>query len=92
MSQNEEMTCRELVELVTAYVEGVLPSAERQRFEDHLTDCPYCRTYLDQMRTTIRLLGTLREDTIAPDARDTLLARFRDWKGTTVVDRRSAQS
>jgi anti-sigma factor RsiW len=79
VSVNEEITCRELIELVTAYFDAALPQEERQQFDAHLTDCPYCRIYLDQMRTTIRLLGDLREDTIDPQARDALLARFRDW-------------
>jgi anti-sigma factor RsiW len=75
-----DLSCRELVELVTAYFDGALPQSERARFEAHLDECPYCDTYLRQMRQTIRILGALTEDTISPDARDALLARFQDWK------------
>ena len=51
------LSCRELVELVTAYLEGTLPAGARKRFEAHLAECDGCTTYLEQMRTTIRLSG-----------------------------------
>lgn len=80
-SVNAEMTCRELVELVTAWLDGALPVADRARFDAHLDDCPYCRVYIEQMRQTSRLLGELSEDSVDPVARDALLACFRDWRG-----------
>lgn len=76
----DELTCKELVEVVTDYLEGRLPPAERVRFEEHVAFCSWCRTYLDQMRETVRLTGTLREDNLSPEARDGLLRAFRDWK------------
>lgn len=79
MSGDAEMTCRELVELVTAWLDDALPAGDRARFDAHLIDCPYCRIYLAQMRQTTRLLGRLSEATIDPAARDALLDRFRDW-------------
>jgi anti-sigma factor RsiW len=75
-----DLTCRELVELVTDYLEGGLPPAERARFEAHLADCPGCTTYLEQMRQTIRLLGRLTEADVAPQALEELLRVFRAWK------------
>jgi anti-sigma factor RsiW len=74
------LTCRELVELVTDYFEGALPADERSRFEEHVMSCPPCRTYLQQMRTTIELLGSIPEETVSPEAEPTLTAAFRDWK------------
>jgi anti-sigma factor RsiW len=74
------LSCQELVELVTDYLEERLPPAERERFEGHLALCPGCDTYVEQMRETIRLTGTLTEDAIRPEARATLLAAFRGWK------------
>ena len=76
----DELTCRELVEVVTDYLEGSLPPADRIRFEEHLVMCAPCTIYLDQMRETIRLTGTLREEQVDPAARDALLTAFRDWK------------
>lgn len=75
-----QMSCRELVTLVTEYLEGTLGAHDRRRFERHLSGCDGCTTYLEQMRETIRLAGTLRERDISPRAREELLAAFRDWK------------
>jgi anti-sigma factor RsiW len=74
------MTCQELVELVTDYLEGRLSPADLQRFEEHLELCEYCVTYIEQIRTSVAVLGTLREDTLPDGAADALLAEFRDWK------------
>jgi hypothetical protein len=75
-----ELTCQELVELVTDYLEDALPDYDRLRFEDHLTGCTGCRRYLDQMRITVCTVGRLREADLSPAARDDLLAAFRTWK------------
>ncbi len=75
-----ELTCRELVELVTAYLEGALPAGERLRFELHLADCPYCQTYLEQIRQTMALVGQITESSIDPDVEAALLRQFRAWK------------
>ena len=75
-----DLTCRELVELVTEYLEGELPDDERMRFEDHLAHCTGCRRYLDQMRLAIATVGQLREDDLSPVVRDDLLSVFRTWK------------
>jgi len=74
------LTCQELVELVTDYLEGALPPQERTRFEQHLDACPGCVTYVEQFRETIRLTGALREDDLAPAVRARLLEEFRNWK------------
>lgn len=80
MSQLPEMTCRELVDVITDYLENTLPADDRARFEEHLAACPYCVNYLDQMRITIATLGELREESISPAAREELLEAFRGWK------------
>jgi predicted anti-sigma-YlaC factor YlaD len=80
MTNIPDLTCQELVELVTDYLEGVLPAAQRVRFEEHLTKCTGCRNYLAQMRQTIQLAGRLTEESLAPQARDDLLGVFRSWK------------
>ena len=75
-----EMTCQELVELVTDYFEDALPARDRARFEPHIGGCPHCTTYVEQMRITIRTLGRLPEESVSPRAREDLLDVFRDWK------------
>jgi anti-sigma factor RsiW len=74
------MTCRELVQVITDYLEGSLSRRDRRRFEAHIRGCDGCTTYVEQMRETIRLTGVLGEDDLEPAARDELLAVFRDWK------------
>jgi anti-sigma factor RsiW len=80
LGRYEELTCKELVELVTEYFEGALSVEDRARFDAHLEECPYCVTYIAQMGQTIDALGELTEESIPAEARDRLLAAFRDWK------------
>jgi anti-sigma factor RsiW len=75
-----ELTCRELVELVTDYLEDALSTAERARFEEHLATCAGCQEYVEQLRETIRLTGTLTEDSLSPPMREELLEAFRAWR------------
>lgn len=74
-------TCREVVELITAYLEGDLVTDERRRVEEHLAGCQGCTNYLEQMRATIRLTGMLTEEQIPEEQKAKLLAAFRDWRG-----------
>ena len=76
-----ELTCKELVELVTDYLEGRLPLPERRRFELHLCTCTGCRIYLGQMRALLRACGRLAEEDLPAATRGALLATFREWKG-----------
>lgn len=74
-----EMPCRELVELITDYLEDRLSPDDRARFEAHLAACEACQLYLEQFRQTIRALGRLPEESLSAEARGALLAAFRDW-------------
>jgi anti-sigma factor RsiW len=76
----DELTCKELVELVTEYLEGTLPVADRARFDAHLKNCGGCTAYVQQMRQTIRLVGKLSEETLDPHTKEEMLLVFRQWK------------
>jgi predicted anti-sigma-YlaC factor YlaD len=76
----EEMSCRELVEVITDYLEETMAPVDRARFHAHLAECPYCVNYLDQMRNTIDALGGLTEESISSEARGELLEAFRGWR------------
>jgi anti-sigma factor RsiW len=76
------LTCQELVEIVTDYLENKLSPDEHQRFDAHLAGCSKCTRYVEQMRITIRLTGRLSETNIHPEGRSELLHAFRDWKET----------
>lgn len=72
--------CQEFVELVTTYLEGGLDPADHRRFEEHLSECPNCTRYLEQIRQTIRVTGTLRPADISANAEEELLKAFRGWR------------
>lgn len=74
------MNCMELVGLVTDYLDGSMPDAQRAAFDEHVSACEGCTTYLEQFRITIRSTGMLTEEQMAPEARDVLLAAFREWR------------
>jgi predicted anti-sigma-YlaC factor YlaD len=76
----EELTCKEMVEIVTDYLEEALSPEDRERFDQHLIGCDGCSNYLEQMRETIRLTGMLTEEQIPIAQRERLRQAFRDWK------------
>jgi anti-sigma factor RsiW len=73
------VTCREVLDLLTDYLESALPAPLHARVERHLADCDGCERHLEQLRATIGALGGLAEADVAPDVRDQLLAAFRSW-------------
>jgi anti-sigma factor RsiW len=73
------MTCKELVELVTAYLDEAMDPDTRARFDHHLTLCDGCTNYLEQFRVTIRTVGRIQDDDIEPAFRDRLLEAFRTF-------------
>jgi len=77
----EDLSCQELVELVTDYLEGALSPAQRARFDAHVAECPGCDTYVEQMRTTIALAGASADLESRPEVSG-LLEAFRGWKRT----------
>jgi anti-sigma factor RsiW len=78
-----DLACKELVEIITDYLEGTLPGRDRSRFEAHILTCPPCREYVEEMRTTLRLAGRLTVESISPAARDELLRAFRRMQASS---------
>lgn len=76
------VACVELVELVTDYIEGTLPAAEVRALEHHLASCDACVRYVDQMRKTIRVGGSLTIDDVPAAGVDELMAMFRGYQST----------
>jgi predicted anti-sigma-YlaC factor YlaD len=75
-----EPSCKEIVELVTAYLEHALDPRDQLAFEEHLAGCDGCRDYVDQIRETVRLTGRLREESLPPELREKLVAAFATWR------------
>jgi predicted anti-sigma-YlaC factor YlaD len=82
MPPEAELSCQELVELVTAYFDGALGDEDRARFDEHLAICHDCRVYLDQLGHTMRAVGTLSEETADPVAVERLRRAFRAFRQT----------
>lgn len=80
MRLDRELTCAEVVEVITTYIEGGMASADRERFEEHLALCEGCSAYFEQMRLTIATTGRLRAGDVPPPLEERLLAAFRLWR------------
>jgi len=78
----QTITCKELVELVTDYLEGKLPENTKVVFEEHLKGCRGCTNYLEQIQQTIRLTGFVNEEDLSTQQRDDLVKLFQNWKKT----------
>jgi len=77
---DRHVTCSEVVELVTEYLEGALPADDAALVEQHINFCDGCVWYVDQIRTTIETVGRIEPEEVPPEMRDRLLTAFRDWK------------
>lgn len=76
----QHITCQEVVELITDYLEGALPSDEASLVEQHLNLCEGCVRYVAQIRTTVAAVGRLTPQHVPAETRERLLAAFRHWK------------
>jgi hypothetical protein len=80
MRLDSELTCADIVELVTEYLEQRMTPANTERFEEHLSFCDGCDRYLHQMRATIAATGRLRHEDLPSELRERLLDAFRVWR------------
>ena len=76
----EALSCQELVELVTDYLENNLSTHERELFDAHVAVCPGCATYVEQMRQSIRAVGSLAAEPVSTDTLNDLVGLFRGWR------------
>ena len=81
--RHDPLVCREFVELVTDYIDGVLPDEERRRFEAHLAECDGCEGYLEDTRRLVATMHETPEPPPDPATREALLRAFRDLRGET---------
>jgi anti-sigma factor RsiW len=78
--RRRDMVCQQAIELLTDYLEGSLSGRQRRRLEAHLAGCPNCSGYLEQIRITIRLTGSIEPEALSPDAVDDLSELYRRWR------------
>ena len=88
---DDSLTCQEVVELITDYLENVLFAETRKRLEEHVADCPGCETYIEQIRQTIGMLHQLAAEPAFPAMKQELLQRFRKWKKDTSLKEADSQ-
>ena len=74
------LTCHDIIELLSTYIEDGLSAEDRRRVDEHLALCDGCTTYLEQMRETIRLSGMMTEEQVPDEEKTALLDAFRDWR------------
>ena len=74
------VSCEELVELTTEYLEGTLEPYERLRLERHLAICPPCRGFMSQMRKTTVVAGSAPPEPLSEERRSALLDAYRQWR------------
>jgi anti-sigma factor RsiW len=84
--QRKELVCQEMVELITDYLEGTLSRSQRRRFEAHIAACENCTEYLQQMRATIRLTGSLRAEDLTPSMHEEFTELYRRWREEDEVE------
>lgn len=77
---DDSLTCQEVVELITDYLENVLLAETRERLEEHVADCPGCETYIEQIRQIINTVHAIAEEPVSPTTKQDLLQLFRKWK------------
>jgi len=78
--RRKDLACQQAVELVTDYLEGALSRRDRRRFEAHLQDCPNCSAYLEQIRLTIRMTGSVDTEDLSEEAIADLKDLYRRWR------------
>jgi anti-sigma factor RsiW len=76
------VTCREVVELMTDYLDGALSAADRAKFDHHLRGCDGCRAYLTQLRTARMLMGRIATEPVPETLKAELINAFRSWKSS----------
>ena len=77
--RRKDLVCQQAVELVTDYLEGTLSRRDRRRLEAHLRACANCADYLEQIRVTIELAGTVGPEDLSVEARHELSELYRRW-------------
>ncbi len=77
--QGTNLSCQEMVELVTDYLEGALDRATRTKVAAHLAECDGCADYVEQMRATVAMLGRVETSSLDDAAMDELMAAFRTF-------------
>jgi predicted anti-sigma-YlaC factor YlaD len=80
MSMEDDLSCREVVELVTEYLENTLLPEMRKHLEEHVAECPGCESFIEQIQLTISMLSQIAQAPVSATTKQRLLQLFQDWK------------
>lgn len=83
MTTEPDVTCREVVELLSDYLDDAIPAPDRARLDAHLAGCDGCTAALEQLREAIRVTGTLTEEQVAAPQLEGIRSVFRAWWSET---------
>jgi len=64
--------CRDVIDLLSEYMEGGLLATERRQVEEHFAICPPCVQFLETLRTTRTAVRSLGERDVPAECRRTL--------------------
>ena len=78
--REHHVTCQEIVELATEYLEHALDSEAAEVFEEHINFCDGCEAYLGQLRTTIATIGSVAPEEPPAATQQRLLSAFKEWR------------
>ncbi len=78
--RRKDLVCQQAIEMITDYLEGALSRRDRRRLETHLKACHNCAAYLEQIKLTIQMTGTIEPDELSPKARADLTDLYRRWR------------
>jgi anti-sigma factor RsiW len=76
----DDIACRELIELLTDYLDDALDPATRGAIEVHLAGCDGCTRALEQLQETIRIAGSLSPEHMEGPEREALRSVFVRWR------------
>jgi anti-sigma factor RsiW len=74
------VTCRQVVQLLTDYLDGALSAADRARVDEHLAGCDACTAFIAQLRTMGRVTAELAAEDVPAPLKADLMRAFRDWR------------
>ena len=80
MQTGDELSCQQVVELVTDYLENALLPESLRQLEAHVAECPGCKNYIEQMQLTIDMLHQIARESVFPATKQELLQLFHNWK------------
>jgi anti-sigma factor RsiW len=69
-----DIGCAECIDLLSDYVDGILPEKQAKALEWHIESCPPCVAFVNTYKGTVDAAKRLRETSLPSELRDRLIA------------------